>query len=626
MKRKSAQRVEPVMAKRLRIVRPQKSRAQPLPVRRKEDTTPKLITPEPKPRRKWHLAYHLLAAFNVLVVSTSLHLNHQMTAVYTESVQANQQWTNRRNHLSELGTLASKVNAPGNDVFATHNVPVELERMRAALSLFNQQMASIQAEFQQSSNSEVTVSVLADLKEVDRRMAEMVSEANLIFSYLQRHQPKEAGKRMAIMDRKYANLTTALHSLQTKASQIQEQLLGEQSAIVASSDKLQYSVAIVVLLMVGGAALYGCKLAKQMHRDEIKLEDSMRELRRTQAHLIQSEKMSSLGQLVAGIAHEMNNPVSFIYGNVSYAQGYTRDLLKIIKLYQQHYPELPKTMQAEIEAVDLEFLETDFPRLLTSMKVGSERIQKIVKSLHTFAHLNEAEIKVVDIHSGIDSTLMLLKSRLKAQPILASDVDYLRPEIIVTKDFGKLLPVECYPDQLNQVFLYILNNAIEALDRLNQQRTPAEIEASLNQIHISTEVFENKWVAIHIADTGPGVSETIKSRLFDPFFTTKPVGQGTGLGLSICYQIVVETHGGDIQCSSTPGYGTEFVVKIPICQQAKPICQQSQPPKRAGMDNTNRQSSSTPAIAATSRAIASPLLTLAPFLTLVKPLPHRRLG
>ena len=290
------------------------------------------------------------------------------------------------------------------------------------------------------------------------------------------------------------------------------------------------------------------------------LEQAFQQLQRTQTQLVQSEKMSSLGQLVAGVAHEINNPVNFIYGNLIHADGYTRDILGLINLYQQQYPNPKPEIQSAIEAIDLDFLIEDLPKLLNSMKMGAERICEIVSSLRNFSHLAEAEVKAVDIHEGLDSTLMILHNRLKAKPE--------HPAIQLIKDYGNLPKVECYAGELNQVFMNLLTNAIDAIDEQNEAKSLEEIKANPNVIRVRTEVVNSDFVAIRIADNGPGMTEQVKARLFDPFFTTKPVGVGTGLGLSISYQIVVEKHGGQLYCQSQLGKGTEFVIQIPLLQDA----------------------------------------------------------
>ncbi|MBD0334742.1 MAG: PAS domain S-box protein [Cyanobacteria bacterium Co-bin13] len=279
------------------------------------------------------------------------------------------------------------------------------------------------------------------------------------------------------------------------------------------------------------------------------LEATLQELQRAQMQLVQSEKMSSLGQLVAGVAHEINNPVNFIYGNLNHARSYIEDLVKLVELYQQAYPDPLPAVASEVEAIDLPFVLKDLPKLLNSMKVGADRIQKIVMSLRTFSRMDEAEQKAVDIHAGLDSTLMILQSRLKARGG--------RPTIAVSQRYGQIPPIECYAGQLNQVFMNILSNAIDALEDAWEQQPNLEPEIILETRLTPTHVV------VVIADNGPGIAPETQSRLFDPFFTTKPIGKGTGMGLSISYQIITERHRGSLTCQSTPGQGTEFTITIP---------------------------------------------------------------
>ncbi|MBN3886248.1 MULTISPECIES: ATP-binding protein [unclassified Nostoc] len=296
------------------------------------------------------------------------------------------------------------------------------------------------------------------------------------------------------------------------------------------------------------------------------LQETLNELQLTQTQLIQAEKMSSLGQMVAGIAHEINNPVSFIHGNLHHAHQYTQDLLRLVQIYQQVSPNPPPKIQEQIEEIDLDFLIEDITKLFQSMKVGTERIQEIVKSLRNFSRLDEAELKQVNIHEGIDSTLMILEHRLQAK--------HEYPEIKVIKQYSQLPNVTCYPGQLNQVFMNILANAIDALEAaanngqwpaVNSQTTDNQNLTKNNpQIQIKTEVIDENWIAVSIADNGLGINEEVRSKLFDPFFTTKVVGKGTGLGLYISYQTIVEKHNGQLSCFSVPGKGAEFVIKIPV--------------------------------------------------------------
>jgi PAS domain S-box-containing protein len=286
------------------------------------------------------------------------------------------------------------------------------------------------------------------------------------------------------------------------------------------------------------------------------LEQTLGELKRTQTQLIQTEKMSSLGRMVAGIAHELNNPVSFIYGNLTPAKEYFQDLTHLIELYQNIYPNPTPEIQKFTEEIDLKFLVEDWSKLMNSMQVGTERIEQIVLSLKSFSRLNEAELKPVDIHDNIDDTLMLLQHRLRAEGN--------RPEIKVIKDYGQLPLVYCYASQLNQVFMNLFDNAIDALEPQPEPRV-ITISTSLSQKSDSQIPSPNfQFAMIRIADNGSGMSEEVCQQIFDPFFTTKPVGRGTGLGLAISHQIVVEKHKGYINCHSTPGQGTELIVEIPV--------------------------------------------------------------
>ncbi|AVH73138.1 ATP-binding protein [Nostoc sp. 'Lobaria pulmonaria (5183) cyanobiont'] len=298
------------------------------------------------------------------------------------------------------------------------------------------------------------------------------------------------------------------------------------------------------------------ELEERVEERTTELKNTLEELRRTQSQVIQSEKMSSLGQLVAGVAHEINNPVNFIHGNLDHIQEYTQNLLEFVQLYQQHNPNPIPEIEIAAEDMDLEFLQSDLPKLLSSMKVGTDRIRQIVLSLRNFSRIDEAEFKNVDIHEGIDSTLMILQHRLKAKPE--------QPEIEVIKDYGTVPPVECYAGQLNQVFMNILVNAIDALEENNTKRTYQEIKDNPSQIKIRTSVVNSMWLEVAIADNGVGISKEFQQRIFDPFFTTKPIGKGTGMGMSISYQIITEKHGGKLECFSTPGKGTEFIIQIPL--------------------------------------------------------------
>ena len=310
------------------------------------------------------------------------------------------------------------------------------------------------------------------------------------------------------------------------------------------------------------------QLEQRVEKHTAELKHALIELQQTQAQMLQSEKMSSLGQLVAGVAHEINNPVSFIFGNLTHVQEYTKNLLEFIQLYQQEYSEPVAKIVERSEEIDLEFLQEDLPKVLSSMKIGAERIREIVLSLRNFSRMDEADIKPVNIHEGIDSTLLILQHRLKAQIVRVSgEKEFSRPEIQVVKDYQNLPEVQCYAGQLNQVFMNILANAIDALETRSIKLTEKELEQHPNKITISTSCLDKQWIQVAIIDNGTGIPKNIQKNIFNPFFTTKPVGKGTGMGLSISYKIITEKHHGKLECFSEEGTGTEFVILIPITQR-----------------------------------------------------------
>ncbi len=337
------------------------------------------------------------------------------------------------------------------------------------------------------------------------------------------------------------------------------------------------AIANQVAIAISQAELYTRATDSARHAREKaqQLQQTLRELQKTQTQLIQTEKMSSLGQMVAGVAHEINNPVSFIYGNIEPANEYIQNLLHLLDLYQTHYAEPDLEIQELIEEIDLEFIIDDLPKLLASMKIGANRIREIVLSLRNFSRLDEAQMKSVNLHEGIDSTLLILQNRLKAKPG--------RPEIKVIKEYNTLPLIECYGGELNQVFMNLISNAIDAveqpLSKNNSKQNSAPVSGNNNQtesaatvaiasyspyIRIQTSRQGNNRVELRISDNGIGMTKEVIQRIFDPFFTTKPVGAGTGLGLSISYQIVVEKHRGKLDCISAPGKGTEFLISLPI--------------------------------------------------------------
>jgi signal transduction histidine kinase len=334
----------------------------------------------------------------------------------------------------------------------------------------------------------------------------------------------------------------------------------EMSELATSFNKMAEDLQQSRVELVNTNEQLQIEVAERQH-SEAELQQTLKYLQTTQLQLIQAEKMSSLGQLVAGVAHEINNPVNFIHANLSYVEKYSQDLINFIQLYQQYYPNPVREIQVLGEDIELAFVQEDLPKILNSMRVGTQRISQIVLSLRKFSRIDEAEFKAVDLHEGIDSTLLILQHRL------AKKLD--RPAIEVIKSYGNLPPVECYPGQLNQVFTNILVNAIDAIEeQLDSKQTYQEKKHDSGQITIRTSAVNSQWIQIVIADNGPGIPEHIQHQIFNPFFTTKAVGKGTGMGMSISYQIITERHRGKLECLSVLGKGTEFVIQIPIFQKA----------------------------------------------------------
>ncbi|MGB3559385.1 MAG: response regulator [Geitlerinemataceae cyanobacterium] len=335
--------------------------------------------------------------------------------------------------------------------------------------------------------------------------------------------------------------------------QLTQQLKQEISERISAEMALQQANHELEMRVKARTAKLARKEA-QLRRRTQQLENSLEDLQDTQSQLVQAEKISSLGQLVAGVAHEVNNPLGFISGNLSHVKEYVRDLFGVLKLYQEEFPNIPEEMAEELEAADLDFLREDLPKMLDSMQVGVDRIQDIMSSLRTFTRVDKGEKQLTDIHAGLDSTFMILQHRLKA--------NHQRPAIKVIKEYGDFPLVYCYGGQLNQVFMNLIANAIDELDECSIGRKYAELEKNPNTIHVKTETIDDR-VFIHISDNGNGMNSETKDLIFESFYTTKPAEKGTGLGLSISQQIIRDKHEGELTCISTLDKGTEFIIEFP---------------------------------------------------------------
>ncbi|BAY21242.1 two-component sensor histidine kinase [Calothrix sp. NIES-2100] len=341
-------------------------------------------------------------------------------------------------------------------------------------------------------------------------------------------------------------------------------VMGNETPIAYSTKdwKLLSILALQAAGAIDKALLYNqsCAAAQLAQEQAQQLQRTLFELQQTQTKLIQSEKMSSLGNLVAEVAHDINNPINYVSGNLSHIQQYTQELLNLLQLYQQQYSPPVSEIQAVLENLDVEFLIEDLNKILSSMILGVGRMRQLALSLRNFSRLDQVEMKPVDIHEGIDSTLLILQSRLKPKQKNLG--------IQIVKEYGNIPLVEGYANQLNQVFMNLIANAIDALEEsMISCQWPIVAGKTTNnfQLRISTELVNSNWLKIKITDNGPGIPESLQERLFEPFFTTKPSGKGTGLGLSISHQII-EKHGGFLRCLSQPGEGTTFCIEIPVTQ------------------------------------------------------------
>ena len=302
----------------------------------------------------------------------------------------------------------------------------------------------------------------------------------------------------------------------------------------------------------------------ELRQKRDRLEQALQDINRAQVQMIQTEKMSSLGQLVAGMTHEINNPINFVQGNLIHTATYTQQLLSLLSSYQLAFPNSPPELQAQLDSIDLDFMQTDLPKLIASMEIGTARILSIVQSLQVFSRVDESSLQFFDLHEGIESSLLLLQHRFNP--------NVWRSRIIIEQRYELMFPVECYAGQINQVFMHLLNNAIDAIDESWMRKTSncpmqnPDLVLSSPKVQIVTRAIDNDWVQVQISDTGLGIDDAVRSRIFDPFFTTKPIGQGTGLGLSTSYQIIQAQHGGRI-CQREISGETVFSIEIPRQQR-----------------------------------------------------------
>jgi two-component system, NtrC family, sensor kinase len=391
--------------------------------------------------------------------------------------------------------------------------------------------------------------------------------ANVVITALQSEDGQLRG--FVRVTRDITERKLAQEALQKAHDELEQRVIERTAELIRTNERLKQEIAEHERTE---AALRQSKARLKQQADQLQAEKQhatalLEKLQRTQAQLIHTEKMTTLGQVIAGMAHEINNPVGFIYSNLDYAHCYVKDLMRLVALYAQHHPQSVPEIEAEKDAIDLNFLMADMPKLLSSMKVGATRLRQIALSLQNFLRTEQTEMKPIDLHEGLDSTLMILRHRLKASE------EY--PEITVSKEYGPLPLVECFAGQINQVFMHLLTNAIDVLQASTaNHNTPRHIRIitgveNLSQEQAGEDTEETiPHAVIRIIDNGPGMSEEVCRRLFEPFFTTKPAGKGTGLGLSISYQIVVEKHGGQLTCISEPGKGAEFAIVLPVQQQS----------------------------------------------------------
>jgi two-component system, NtrC family, sensor kinase len=523
------------------------------------------------PRPRWHFLYFVLAAFDLLTICISLSLNHRLMGIHTQSVRINQQWSDRRGLLSELGQLAADVNAPGNDVFDSHDVPTDSARMEAALLRFDAAMAARRLELTNSVNidSRDRQELLEELDGVSVAMSNMVEEAHLIFGHFKQNRAREAGERMATMDRKFAQLNKELAGVRVTIQQIQNTNFAKQTAVARSLEGYEYGIAVAILLMVGGIALYGHKLSqsisRSMRENELYLAALQKEIterkradqarQRMEVQLRHAQKMESIGQLAAGIAHEINTPTQFIGDNTRFLRDAFTELQKLLEaqvrlMAAAQAGSVPPALLTEVEdatkIADVNYLSEEIPKALDQSLDGIERVTNIVRAMKEFSHPGTTEKTALDLNRAIESTLIVCCSEWKYVADLATNFD------------ASLPPVPVLPGEFNQVVLNIIINATHAIADVVGDGAKGK-----GTISVSTR-RDGGWAEIRIGDTGTGIPEKARERVFDPFFTTKQVGKGTGQGLAIAHNVIVEKHDGTITFETETDKGTTFVIRLPL--------------------------------------------------------------